>query len=717
MPARPIRSIHGRRSRGSSGGPPGAGVGGSGHRVVSVGGCGEGRPCGDRGPPPSLAAAVGRAGTIGAGPGYERWGVPHRTLRYTLAPARGGRSPSVRNHQRKHDARDPHRIVLRALRHSLHLPVDRAQGRAAGEDEGAVARTQELRPQRRHVPRRGPRRRPQHRRSRAVGRAARRVPQDLQLLHVVPPVHVRELLERPRGPLPLVRPEPERRPSCPRRCPPSTRSPGMAGLGGNGHGHAAGNGHAGAGSAWPEADLRHRVRRGGAAGRSGRRSTRSPCRASRRCSGARPPPGSRPAPRRAEPSSIPEITSVARDDRPREDPAEGARAGDRSAGGRRPCRGARGSRPRAALVARATTSRHSSGAPEVRRGRHGRRTAEELPSRRRRGRRGRSRTRPPPRSPRRPRRGRRRTRRSPQRQPLAPEPIPSTRSIRRPTSWLPRRPPRPTASSTSSGPSPARRRRPAIRSCRCPADAPGPRARALRRRRRPRRPRPAPAQLPYAAVAPASRSRASPSRSGSSGGRRPRHRPASRTAPRAAMPYAPAPVSPPTPALRPAGRAGLRRAGRADPAVSGADRRPSRPAPAMYPPFQPDYAAAPPQPRTRRRSTQYASPQPQYAPPAAPRAVVADGRPREPVPGPRRRQRPHRHTARPRRAQWPSPSGRRPRRWPAPLARGAEAVWAESTRDLLSRPETGVSACFNCGLPLSATARFCRRCGTNQVAS
>jgi ribosomal protein L40E len=67
--------------------------------------------------------------------------------------------------------------------------------------------------------------------------------------------------------------------------------------------------------------------------------------------------------------------------------------------------------------------------------------------------------------------------------------------------------------------------------------------------------------------------------------------------------------------------------------------------------------------------------------------------------------------------QWPdAPS------WPTPVpaasrTRGAEAVWAESTRDLLSRPETGVSACFNCGLPLSATARFCRRCGTSQVSA
>jgi ribosomal protein L40E len=67
--------------------------------------------------------------------------------------------------------------------------------------------------------------------------------------------------------------------------------------------------------------------------------------------------------------------------------------------------------------------------------------------------------------------------------------------------------------------------------------------------------------------------------------------------------------------------------------------------------------------------------------------------------------------------EWPSAP-----QWPAPIAgkgrdHTADAVWAESTRDLLNKTETGVSACFNCGLPLSATARFCRRCGTSQVSS
>jgi hypothetical protein len=55
-------------------------------------------------------------------------------------------------------------------------------------------------------------------------------------------------------------------------------------------------------------------------------------------------------------------------------------------------------------------------------------------------------------------------------------------------------------------------------------------------------------------------------------------------------------------------------------------------------------------------------------------------------------------------------------------ATGMDAVWAASTRDLLSTPpvapapaaSTGIQSCVSCGLSLSATARFCRRCGTQQ---
>jgi hypothetical protein len=56
----------------------------------------------------------------------------------------------------------------------------------------------------------------------------------------------------------------------------------------------------------------------------------------------------------------------------------------------------------------------------------------------------------------------------------------------------------------------------------------------------------------------------------------------------------------------------------------------------------------------------------------------------------------------------------------AAAARGMEEVWASSTRDLLgaagaASAPAGVHECVSCGLSLSATARFCRRCGTRQA--
>ena len=43
------------------------------------------------------------------------------------------------------------------------------------------------------------------------------------------------------------------------------------------------------------------------------------------------------------------------------------------------------------------------------------------------------------------------------------------------------------------------------------------------------------------------------------------------------------------------------------------------------------------------------------------------------------------------------------------------SVWEESTRDLVAHTGSGIQACQGCGLPLSASARFCRRCGAQQV--
>jgi hypothetical protein len=66
---------------------------------------------------------------------------------------------------------------------------------------------------------------------------------------------------------------------------------------------------------------------------------------------------------------------------------------------------------------------------------------------------------------------------------------------------------------------------------------------------------------------------------------------------------------------------------------------------------------------------------------------------------------------------------------PAAATGGIEALWAESAREVASVPTSGPAAlgplagakaaggvqpCVSCGLSLSATARFCRRCGSRQ---
>jgi hypothetical protein len=44
----------------------------------------------------------------------------------------------------------------------------------------------------------------------------------------------------------------------------------------------------------------------------------------------------------------------------------------------------------------------------------------------------------------------------------------------------------------------------------------------------------------------------------------------------------------------------------------------------------------------------------------------------------------------------------------------ASLVWEESARGVVSRAGTSVQGCVSCGLALSASARFCRRCGARQ---
>ena len=79
----------------------------------------------------------------------------------------------------------------------------------------------------------------------------------------------------------------------------------------------------------------------------------------------------------------------------------------------------------------------------------------------------------------------------------------------------------------------------------------------------------------------------------------------------------------------------------------------------------------------------------------------------------------------PARPEWPSASatsaglpflGR-----PATPEGGIDALWAASNQELVTaplapgKPASGIQPCISCGLSLSATARFCRRCGTLQT--
>jgi hypothetical protein len=78
----------------------------------------------------------------------------------------------------------------------------------------------------------------------------------------------------------------------------------------------------------------------------------------------------------------------------------------------------------------------------------------------------------------------------------------------------------------------------------------------------------------------------------------------------------------------------------------------------------------------------------------------------------------------PARPQWPAPSSAaglpflgRP---PTPQG-GIDALWAASNQEIVAAPPvpgrttSGIQPCINCGLSLSATARFCRRCGSVQT--
>lgn len=186
------------------------------------------------------------------------------------------------------------------------------------------------------------------------------------------------------------------------------------------------------------------------------------------------------------------------------------------------------------------------------------------------------------------------------------------------------------------------------------------------------------------------------------------------------------------------------------PAETAPDAVPALPAPASG---QPDHAAAA-RDRTRRllgrfRPARAAAPTPvtprpettdQPAPPEPPvdavgqptwQIVAPDALPPPDAPPPAlpdRQGPPARPPAWPEATAWPSgpPASPRPAADTAPwttrlaLSRPeAAGVWAASSREVLGGPARpgaapAVQACISCGLPLSATARFCRRCGTRQ---
>ena len=81
--------------------------------------------------------------------------------------------------------------------------------------------------------------------------------------------------------------------------------------------------------------------------------------------------------------------------------------------------------------------------------------------------------------------------------------------------------------------------------------------------------------------------------------------------------------------------------------------------------------------------------------------------------------------------QWPSARSSTPRPntilgRPVVPSGGIDALWAASSRDVVAPMATAptplgqqmpaaAQPCINCGLSLSSTARFCRRCGTAQT--
>ncbi len=124
--------------------------------------------------------------------------------------------------------------------------------------------------------------------------------------------------------------------------------------------------------------------------------------------------------------------------------------------------------------------------------------------------------------------------------------------------------------------------------------------------------------------------------------------------------------------------------------------------PAPAPAIQPAVPAAPPQVPIRQPRPPATGPAPWQVVAPDERRLPAPGQP-EPEPG----------DAAQRQMGWML--RRRDNPVPQVSPRITRSVWEESTRDLVTHPGSGIQACQGCGLPLSASARFCRRCGAQQV--
>ena len=147
--------------------------------------------------------------------GTKRRGSVWGRRRYCATQVgRASRSPIVSRAHRGLRAGDSHRVVLRALWHSLQLWSAPQTGQAESPAD-VVARLQELCPERRDVADRRHARGADGRRAPGRDPPARRLPRHVQFLHELPPVHLRELLEHRGRPLPLVR-APARSPGPPR---------------------------------------------------------------------------------------------------------------------------------------------------------------------------------------------------------------------------------------------------------------------------------------------------------------------------------------------------------------------------------------------------------------------------------------------------------------------------------------------------------------------